>query len=104
MNHITMYDEKEVSPKELGLTPEQYNKIMQEIWKNHRFGMYPAPPHYKCIKYVRPQWDMRDGICFSIKFEALGLGRDGITFGSGYGNATPMYDRIMDWLNKPKGA
>lgn len=100
MKHNVTHDEKEVSPGDLALTPEQYNLIMDEIWKNHRFGMYPSPDNCKCIKYVRPNWDLRDGLCFSIKFDGLGLSKEGITYGSGYGETTPMYERIMEWLNK----
>jgi hypothetical protein len=99
MNHINEYDKEDVKQGELALTPEQYNEIMQEIWKNHRFGMYPAPINHKSIKYVRPNWDMRDGLCFSIEFDGLAVDQ---RFGSGYKETTPMFDRIMKWLKEGK--
>lgn len=80
---------------ELALTPDQYKAIMQEIWKNHRWGR-SASGNSKYIKYVRPNWDMRDGMCFSIQFDP---GKK--VFNSGYGETEPMFDRIMNWLNEP---
>lgn len=80
---------------ELALTPDQYKAIMQEIWKNHRFARSDFK-HSKYIKYVRPNWDMRDGMCFAISFD-----QDKKSFNSGYGETEPMYDRIMNWLNEP---
>lgn len=59
------------------LTVEQYQEIMNEIWKYHRFGSlskssWSNDERINCckhIKYVRPNWDMRDGRCFSIRFD-----------------------------------
>lgn len=81
---------------QLALTPDQYKAVMQQIWKNHRFARSDFE-HSKYIKYVRPHWDMRDGMCFSIQFDP---GK--IVFNSGYGETEPMYDRIMKWLNEPR--
>ncbi|MEK5167145.1 hypothetical protein NYE69_33225 [Paenibacillus sp. FSL R5-0527] len=97
--------------KELALTKDQYDRIMSAVWVMHRFGglsdeVWNNPELVdKCknIKYVRPNWDMRDGMCFSIRFDGL-FGKDGtITFNSGYGETVPMYDRIMEWLNSTNG-
>lgn len=93
----------------IALTRAQYEEIMKEIWTYHRFGGLSRKAwddesrsdRCKYIKYVRPNWDMRDGMCFSIKFDGLGCPKDGMEFGSGYGITEPMYDRIMKWLNTP---
>ncbi|MEK4488333.1 hypothetical protein NYE44_01600 [Paenibacillus sp. FSL L8-0493] len=77
------------------LTLDQYEEIMQEIWDNHRWCRSDFE-HSKYIKYVRPNWDMRDGACFSIQFDP---GKK--VFSAGYGETEPMYDRIMNWLNEP---
>jgi hypothetical protein len=90
---------------ELALTPQQYNEIMKEIARAHRFGGLSkeiwddeeALKRCKHIKYVRPNWDMRDGMCFSIRFDPCDK-----EFISGYGERIPMYDRIMEWLNGPR--
>ncbi|WMT42830.1 hypothetical protein RE628_11385 [Paenibacillus sp. D2_2] len=85
--------------KELALSKEQYDKIMSEILVSHRFGGGSNNPDSKYIKYVRPSWDMRDGMCFSIRFDGL-FGIDGTKeFNSGYRETTHMYERIMEWLN-----
>lgn len=94
---------------DLALTREQYDSIMREIWEYHRFGGLSKKAwddkerlaRCKNIKYVRPNWDMRDGRCFSIRFDGLGCPVDGKEFYSGYGETVPMYDRIMEWLNTP---
>ena len=77
------------------LTVDQYEDIMKEIWKKHRWDRSKFK-HSKNIKYVRPNWDMRDGACFSIKFDP---GKK--IFSESYGETEPMYDRIMRWLNEP---
>lgn len=77
------------------LTLDQYKAIMQEIWNYHRWVRSKCE-HSKHIKYVRPNWDMRDGRCFSIQFDP---GKK--VFSCGYGETEPMYDRIMNWLNEP---
>lgn len=79
----------------MALTHGQYKKVMNVIWKSHRFGR--GGRH---IKYVRPNWDMRDDMCFSIRFDGLGCDREGTSFGSGHTEREPMYDRIMAWLNQ----
>lgn len=79
----------------LALTNEQYEQIIDVVWDRHRFGGLSDSPDKKHIKYVRPNWDMRDGMCFSIKFDGM-FGT--ITFNSGYPETEPMYDRIMRWL------
>ncbi|MNC07121.1 hypothetical protein D3C75_546540 [compost metagenome] len=92
--------------KKLALTQQQYKEILQLIWKEHRFGGLSKAARDKdtvlkrCkhIKYVRPNWDMRDGMCFSIRFDPGDK-----SFNSGYGETVPMYDRIMKWLNTPYG-
>lgn len=86
----------------IALSKKQYEEIMQEIWKYHRFGKLSEEvfnddermKRQKCIKYVRPNWDMREGQCFSITFDP---GKR--EFHAGYGETVPMYDRIMEWLN-----
>ena len=91
--------------QELAMTKEQYNQVMNEIWKNHRFGHMSnaywndeeEAKKYKMIKYVRPQWDMRDGMCFSVTFEPIKM-----TFNSGYPATVPLFDQIM-WLNSKRG-
>lgn len=100
--------------EELAMTRDEYDLIVYEIWRFHRFGGLSLPsskrkdPNYeerqkrsKWIKYIRPNWDMRDGMCFSVRFDGSCCGKDGKTFGSGYGETVPLYDQIMTWLNTP---
>lgn len=94
--------------KELSMTEDQFKQVILEIQNNHKFGGY-YPNHSKfqsyCnkyIKYVRPDWDMRDGMCFSIRFDGMGCGKDGKKFGSGYGETEPLFDQIMKWLSSCK--
>ncbi|KAF6578320.1 hypothetical protein G9G54_13670 [Paenibacillus sp. EKM212P] len=90
---------------ELAMTPSQYNEMMKEIARAHRFGGLSkaiwddeeARSRCKYIKYVRPNWDMRDGRCFSIRFDPCGK-----EFHSGYGETVPLYDQIVEWLNSPR--
>lgn len=89
---------------EMAMTKEQFETVMSEIEKYHKFGRYyqdkKVREKNKHIKYVRPSWDMRDGMCFSVKFEGLTCGMVGKTFGSGE-ETVPLFNRIMEWLNKP---
>ncbi|GJM84251.1 hypothetical protein HMSSN139_67470 [Paenibacillus sp. HMSSN-139] len=91
---------------ELALTRTQYDEIVSEIWKNHRWCIDPMDEDkkecHKYIKYVRPSWDMRDGSCFSITFDGL-INGGTINFNAGFLETRPMYDRIMEWLNGPNG-
>ncbi|MCM3274195.1 hypothetical protein [Paenibacillus elgii] len=75
------------------LTVEEYKKIMNIIWDNHRFGGLSKNRSENCrhIKYIRPDWDMRDGRCFSISF-------DDVHFDF-RGSNRSMYDRIIAWLS-----
>ena len=73
------------------LNREQYDKIMKEIWKNHRFARGG-----RSIKYIDPHWDMRDGICFAIQFRGF-LGNGKIVF-DGRQSERSMFERIMGWL------
>lgn len=82
-----------MSRDNIALTRQQYDELMYDIVKNHRFAK--GGRH---IKYVRPNWDMRDGMCFSIKFDGLGCDKEGTEFHSGYGMNEPMYERIKAWL------
>lgn len=89
----------------IALTEQQFQAIMEEIKTYHRFG--GLPPAYwdnpmrqsrcKHIKYVRPDFDLRDEMCFHIRFDP---GEK--VFGSGAEETVPMYDRIMEWLNTPR--
>lgn len=96
--------------EELAMTQAQYKTVMREIWDKHRFGgLSPkywddieASDRCKHIKYVRPNWDMRDGMCFSIKFNGMMCGKDGKEFNSGYGQTVPLFDQIMAWLNSSR--
>lgn len=83
------------------LTKEQYDKVMHVVWVRHRFGGPSDSPNCKCIKYVRPNWDMRDSKCFSIRFEGL-FGTGAKVFVSDYDETESMYDRIMKWLDGPR--
>ncbi len=74
------------------LTRNEYDMILREIWKNHRFAKGG-----RSIKYVDPHWDMRDGMCFAIKFRGL-FGHGNIMF-DGRQSDKSMYDRIRAWLN-----
>ncbi|OXM83987.1 hypothetical protein [Paenibacillus rigui] len=74
------------------LSKEQYDSIMQEIVKNHRFAK--GGRH---IKYIDPHWDMRDGMCFAIQFRGL-FGNGRILF-DGRQSERSMSDRIMSWLD-----
>lgn len=75
------------------LSKSQYEEIMIEIVKHHRFGGLSNSDNRPCrhIKYIRPNWDMRDGRCFTITFD-----RKVFDFRD---NDTPMFERIMNWLN-----
>lgn len=76
------------------LTVEEYKDIMNEIWRNHRFGSlsgYREDKVCRNIKYIRPSWDMRTGACFNIIF-------DDVTFHF-RGTEESMYSRILDWLD-----
>jgi len=91
--------------QELAMTKEQYEKVMQEIQEHHAFGKYVSDDEkrkkQKYIKYVRPNWDMRDIMCFSIRFDGLTCGREGKEFNSGYGETVPLFDQVMAWLYSP---
>lgn len=95
---------------DLAMTRKQYDLIMIEIWGFHRFS---GIKHFdneeisgrcKYIKYVRPNWDMRDGKCFSIRLDGLGCGSEGKEFTSGYGQTVPLYEQVMKWLMKSREA
>lgn len=76
------------------LTLEQYYEIMTKIRNEHSFGKHK---HTKWIKYVRPQFDMRDGKCFHIKFEGAFEGNEKIFSQKDEGL---MFDNIMIWLEE----
>ncbi|MUT66041.1 hypothetical protein [Paenibacillus sp. NEAU-GSW1] len=91
--------------KELAMTKEQYDLVIKEIEENHYFGKsFSTAPNSKHIKYVRPNWDMRDGMCFSIQFDGLSCGMGGKAFGSGHLESEPLYDRVMNWLKSDNPA
>lgn len=69
------------------LTKEQYTEIMNRIWQYHCFARGG-----RNIKYIRPNWDMRDGKCFHIAFDNSGVKFD---FRD---NEKTMYENIMEWL------
>jgi hypothetical protein len=74
------------------LTPAQFKKIINHIWKYHRFGGLSGLDRSRSpyIKYIRPNWDMRDGCIFSISFDDEVFDfRD---------SEEPLYDRIKKWL------
>lgn len=75
------------------LTVEQFKEIINLIWDKHRFGGLSKNKDNTCkhIKYVRPNFDMRDGCIFNVKFDDKMFDfRD---------DERPMYERIMEWLN-----
>lgn len=76
-----------MSITERSLTREQYSEIMNRIWKHHRFARGG-----RSIKYVRPNWDLRDGKCFHIQFDNNDVKFD---FRD---NENSMYDNIISWL------
>jgi hypothetical protein len=73
----------------------QFDEIMSEIVKHHRFSgnlKKNANGINRYIKYIRPNWDMRDLKCFFIQFDHKEFdSRD---------SDDSMYDRIMRWLNE----
>jgi hypothetical protein len=75
------------------LSKQQFDTIMQEITKHHRFGGWNEDRSKvdRYIKYVRPHWDMRDLKCFYVDF-------DNIRFDFRQSDES-MFDRIMKWLN-----
>jgi hypothetical protein len=75
------------------LTIEQFKQIMQRVERQHRFGKYG---HTKWIKYVRPNFDMRDNRCFYITFEGGGFTEKSFS----HTDQVPMYDEIMAWLEE----
>ena len=75
--------------RDKSLTKEQYSEIMNRIWKHHRFAVGG-----RNIKYVRPNWDMRDGRCFHIQFDNNEMKFD---FRD---NDKTMYENIMNWLKE----
>jgi hypothetical protein len=77
------------------LNKAQFDEIMAEIVKYHRFGV-STKKNVNCvnryIKYIRPSWDMRDLKCFFIQFDYKEFdSRD---------SDDSMYDCIMKWLNE----
>lgn len=74
------------------LSIKQYKEIMNEISRNHRFGSLSKSVRdtNRCIKYVRPSWDMRDGRCYYIQFDEVGF--------DFRGSERSMFERIMGWL------
>lgn len=88
----------------LAMTREGFEGLMNQIANFHHFygpkPIYDSPEarsRCKYIKYVRPNWDMRDGRCFSIRFDPCGK-----EFHSGYGETVPLYDQIVEWLNSSR--
>lgn len=76
---------------EKALTSAQFIQLMQEIDQNHSFGKYG---HRNWVKYVRPDFDMRDGKCFHIKL-------DDKVFSSSDCKTT-MYEEIMAYLKRER--
>ncbi|MCY9593978.1 hypothetical protein [Paenibacillus chitinolyticus] len=74
------------------LTVDEYKIIMSKIWDSHRFGRLSKNRNRICrhIKYVCPNWDLRDGRCFSIGF-------DDVLFDF-RGSYRSMFERIIGWL------
>lgn len=73
------------------LTQEQFVEIMSKINKHHSFGKHK---HTNWIKYVRPNFDMRDGKCFNIHL-------DDKEFDSRECKDT-MFNEIMKWLKRER--
>lgn len=74
------------------LTNDQFNEIMEEVTKHHRFGYGGL-----FIKHVDPVFDMRDNRCFHIKFRGV----SNAEFDSRQSDES-MYVRIMAWLEDGK--
>lgn len=73
------------------LSNGQFKKILNVIWKYHRFGGLSDTPIHPYVKYVSPQWDMRTGYIFCISFDNKVFDfRD---------SEKSMYECIMEWLN-----
>lgn len=85
-----MSQEHENEPIEL--TMNQFNLIMQKIERDHKFGI---PRQKGWIKYVRPSFDVRDGMCFSITFVHEG---HPYLFDTRT-NTNTMYVDIISWLD-----
>ncbi|WP_413986371.1 hypothetical protein [Paenibacillus polymyxa] len=88
----------------LAMTSEGFSLLMAHIQDKHHFYgpklIYDTPEaraRCKYIKYVRPNWDMRDGRCFSIRFDPCGK-----EIYIEPGETVPLYDRIIDWLNSSR--
>lgn len=78
------------------LTKKQFDEIMTEITKHHRFGgRYGQKKEggvCRYIKYIRPSWDMRDLKCFFITFDEKEFDfRE---------SDDSMFNCIMNWLNE----
>ena len=74
------------------LTLDQWKEVMNRITQHHRFGKYG---HATWIKYVRPQFDMRDCTCFHIKFQYAGSYKE-----FSHIDEKPMFEAIMEWLDE----
>lgn len=71
----------------------EFDLIMSEISKHHRFARgwnNPEGQICRSIKYIRPNWDMRDMKCYHISFDSKSF--------DSRGSKDSMYDRIMAWL------
>lgn len=87
---LDVLDAKEQLDVRLAMTLNEFNQIMQIIKEKHSFGKIG---HTNWVKYVRPHFDLRDGLCFSIKINEK-------IFHSNSCKVT-MYDDIIQWLERP---
>jgi hypothetical protein len=76
----------------MAMTLEQFAALLKFIEKNHMFGL-----RGRHIKYVRPDWDMRQMGFFCVNFDCIG-GR--VKFAIVNHDAhRNLHDWIMSWLN-----
>lgn len=80
---------KGFSEDEKALTSTQFLEVMKEIDHHHAFGKYG---HTNWVKYVRTNFDMRDGKCFHIMLDQKAF--------SSSECKTTMHDEIMKYLKR----
>lgn len=83
------------------MSRDEFDKLMSHIWVEHspvqmnKFG--------RCVKYVDPHIDMRDGTIFSIGFRGFGWDKVLHTQNECRDLPESLFDRCMKFLDDKEG-
>jgi len=82
------------------MTLEEMNNVLSHI-RQHNGPYGPRVRHTPMIKYVAPQIDMRDGMCYAISFRNAGEETVFHTQNECRDLPETLYERVMKWLTTP---